>query len=346
MDFLSGFVDLQVNGYAGVDFSSPDLSLAAVDETTRALYRRGTLAFCPTVITSPEQVYRQALPVLAQAMQAQSHPGGAEGRSRLCGIHLEGPFISPQEGAVGAHPRQYVRQPSLALFDELYTLAGGCIALLTLAPELPGAQDLIQHARAYGVTVSIGHTLANADQIMAAVEAGATLSTHLGNGCPNYIHRHHNPLWPQLAAQGLSAMLITDGHHLPPELIAVALAAKGAGRVIVTSDASPAAGCPPGEYTFFGTRALLEPSGRLRNLESDTLAGSSATLLDCMNHLSSLGRLDEAGLWQVGRDNPLRVLGLSSADLPVGVVAFTNNLFEIFNNPRKILPQMGTDEHG
>ena len=327
MEFLSGFVDLQVNGYAGVDFSSPDLSLAAVDETSRALYRRATLAFCPTVVTSPEQVYRQALPVLAQAIRAQMH-SGSSGCSRLAGIHLEGPFISPEEGAVGAHPRQYVRAPSLAVFDELYALAGGHIALLTLAPELPGALDLIRHARACGVTVSIGHTLANADQIMAAVEAGASLSTHLGNGCPNYIHRHHNPLWPQLAAAGLSAMLITDGHHLPPELIAVALAAKGAGHVIVTSDASPAAGCPPGEYTFFGTHALLEPSGRLRNLESDTLAGSSATLLDCMNFLANLGRLDEAALWQVGRDNPLNVLGLSLADLPAGVVTFKNNGFE------------------
>lgn len=123
-------------------------------------------------------------------------------------------------------------------------------------------------------------------------------------------------------------MLITDGHHLPPELIAVALAAKGPGRVIVTSDSSPAAGCPPGEYTFFGTRAQLEPSGRLRNLEGDTLAGSSATLFDCMNYLASLGLLDEAALWQVGRDNPLKVLGLPLAALTSGVVYFKNTHFE------------------
>jgi N-acetylglucosamine-6-phosphate deacetylase len=329
---LSGFIDLQVNGYGGVDFSSPALTLAAVAETTRTLYQRGTLAFCPTVITSPIPVYRQVLPLLAEAMQAHS-PAAADGRSRLCGIHLEGPFISPAEGAVGAHPRQHVRAPSLALFDELYALAGGQIALLTLAPELPGAPDLIRHACAYGVKVSIGHTLADADAIRAAVDAGATLSTHLGNGCPNYIHRHHNPLWAQLAAMGLSAMLITDGHHLPPELIAVALAAKSPGRVLVTSDSSPAAGCPPGEYTFFGTRALLEPSGRLRNLESDTLAGSSATLLDCMNHLAGLGLLDEAGLWQVGRDNPLKVLGLSPAELPPGRIAYANGRFQEQSQP-------------
>jgi len=327
MDF-SGFVDLQVNGYAGIDFSSPGLSLSAIAQTTLALYRRGTLAFCPTVVTAPVQVYQQVLPVLAEAILTQSQSGN-NGGSLLCGVHLEGPFISPEEGAVGAHPRQSVQAPSLTFFDELYSLAGRQIALLTLAPELPGALDLIRHARAYGVIVSIGHTLADADAIRAAVDAGATLSTHLGNGCPNYIHRHHNPLWPQLAAAGLAAMQITDGHHLPPELIAVVLAAKGAGRVIVTSDSSPAAGCPPGEYTFFGTRALLETSGRLRNLESDTLAGSSASMFDCMNFLASLSLLDEAALWQVGRDNPLKVLGLSLADLPAGVVSFTNNRFQI-----------------
>ena len=324
----SGFVDLQVNGYAGVDFSSPALTRADVEQVARALYRRGTLAFCPTVVTSPIEAYRQALPVLAEAMRREARPED-ERRSRVCGIHLEGPFISPEEGAVGAHPRQHVVAPSQAMFDELYELAGGQVALLTLAPERPGALELIRHARAMGVTVSIGHTLAGAGDVKAAVEAGASLSTHLGNGCPTYIHRHHNPLWPQLAAAGLSAMLITDGHHLPPELIAVALAAKGPGRAIVTSDASPAAGLPPGEYTFFGTHALLEPSGRLRNLDSDTLAGSSATLFDCMNHLAGLGLLDEAALWQVGRDNPLKVLGLSYADLPPGVVSFTGGAFKI-----------------
>jgi len=325
---LSGFVDLQVNGYAGVDFSSPGLTQAQLDQVARALYQRGTLAFCPTVVTSPTQVYRQALPVLAEAIRAQSQTGDGK-RSLLCGIHMEGPFISPEEGAVGAHPRQHVRSPSLALFDELYALAGGKIALLTLAPELPGAPALVRHARNIGVTVSIGHTLADAQAIKTAVDAGATLSTHLGNGCPNLIHRHHNPLWPQLAASGLSAMLITDGHHLPPELIAVALAAKGPGRVIVTSDSSPAAGCSPGEYTFFGTHALLEPSGRLRNLESDTLAGSSASLLDCMNFLAALGLLDETALWQVGRDNPLKILGKSLSALPPGLVSYVNNRFEI-----------------
>lgn len=318
---IPGLVDLQVNGYGGVNFSSPDLTLDSVQATTQALARRGTQAYCPTVITSPPEVYRHVLPLLADAIRVQA------GGGRLLGLHLEGPFISPEDGARGVHPRPHVRPPDLAAFDGLYELAGGQVALLTVAPELPGALELIQHAVGLGVVVSIGHTLADAAQIRAAVQVGARLSTHLGNGCPNLLHRHHNPIWPQLAASELTAMLITDGHHLPPEVIAAFLAAKGPARVILTSDSAPAAGCPPGEYAFFGARALLEPSGRLRNLDADTLAGSSATLLDCLNVLAGLSLLSEADLWRVARENALAVLGHSGDALPDGNIYFSNGKF-------------------
>jgi N-acetylglucosamine-6-phosphate deacetylase len=320
----SGFVDLQVNGFAGNNFSDASLTLDQAAATCAALAQRGTLAFCPTVITSAVEVYRRVLPVLAEAVQrSAAWPG------RLLGIHLEGPFISLEDGAIGVHPREFVQSPSIELFNELYDLAEGQVALLTLAPEIPGALDLIQHAVERGVVVSIGHTLADAHAIRAAIDAGASLSTHLGNGCPNYLHRHFNPLWPQLAAPELAAMIITDGHHLPPEVITTILAAKGPNRVIVTSDAAPAAGCGPGEYAFFSTRVLLEPSGRLRNLERDTLAGSSATLLDCMNVLAGLRQLSEEDLWQVGRDHPLAVVGKHPADLPAGTVSFVKDHFEL-----------------
>lgn len=317
----SGFVDLQVNGWAGTSFSDPDLTPDQVAQAACALAVRGTLAFCPTVITSSPETYRRVLPVLARAV---------ENDPRLLGIHLEGPFISPEDGALGAHPREHVRLPSIGLFEEYYALAGGQIVLLTLAPELPGAPALIRRAVELGVAVSLGHTLADAAAIRAAVEAGATLSTHLGNGCPNWVHRHENPIWPQLAARELAAMLITDGHHLPPSVIAAFLAAKGPEKVIITSDAAPAAGLPPGDYAFFGTRARLEPSGRLRNLERDTLAGSSAAMLDCMNFLAGLGLLSEADLWRAGRDYPLAALGKSVAGLPAGGnVYFDQDHFEL-----------------
>jgi N-acetylglucosamine-6-phosphate deacetylase len=306
--FSPAFIDLQVNGYAGVDFSSLALTPDQVESASAALARRGTLAFCPTVVTASPATYRHVLPLLAQA---------ARGNPRLLGIHLEGPFISPEDGALGAHPRAHVRAPDAALFEDLYALADGRLAIITLAPERPGALEVIRRAVALGVVVSIGHTLADAAAVRAAVDAGARLSTHLGNGCPNLLQRHENPIWPQLAAPELTAMLITDGHHLPPAVIASFVAAKGAARVIVTSDSSPAAGLPPGDYEFFGARARLEPSGRLRNLERDTLAGSSATMLDCVNHLASLGLLDEAGLRRVAFDNPLSILGRDPASLPL-----------------------------
>lgn len=320
----SGFVDLQVNGFAGVDFSCAELTLEQVEQVCAALSRRGTLAFCPTVVTASRDIYRQVLPLLARAVRES-----AAWPARLLGIHLEGPFISPEDGAVGVHPARHVRPPSIEFFEELHALAEGSLVLMTLAPELPGALDLIHRARQAGVVVSIGHTLASAAAIRAAISAGATLSTHLGNGCPNLIHRHANPIWPQLAAPELSAMLISDGHHLPPEVIAVTLAAKGSRRIIITSDAAPAAGLPPGEYGFFGSRVLLEPSGRLRNLERDSLAGSSATMLECMNFLVGLRLLSAADLWRVSRDNPLSALGLNATILSSGPVSFVDEHFEI-----------------
>jgi N-acetylglucosamine-6-phosphate deacetylase len=325
---ISGFVDLQVNGYGGVNFSDAALTLEQVTSVACALYARGTLAFCPTVITSDLDVYRGALPVLAQAILAQQG-GLAPRQSLLLGIHLEGPFISPVDGAVGVHPREFVQLPSTAFLDQLDSLAQGQIALLTLAPEQPGALEVIRSAVQKGIAVSIGHSLADAAQVRAAVLAGARLSTHLGNGLPNQIHRHHNPLWPQLAAPELSAMLITDGHHLPDEMIMAMLAAKGVERALVTSDAAPAAGCPPGEYSYFGSRVLLEPSGRLRSLDRATLAGSSAAMIDCMNTLARLGGWREADLWRLGRDNPLAMLGLSANHLPAGLVCFQDSRFQI-----------------
>lgn len=298
-----GYIDLQVNGYGGINFSDPALSIEQILEVTERLWQRGTAAFCPTVITSPLEVYERVLPCLARAIES------AESKGRLLGIHLEGPYISPEDGARGAHPRPFTRLPSMDEFERLYDLAGGHLRLLTLAPELPGALELIRQAVSRRVVVGIGHTLAGSEAIRVAVENGARLSTHLGNGCPNLLQRHHNPLWPQLANPDLTAMLITDGHHLPPDLIKTVLLAKGAQRVIVTSDSAPVAGLPPGDYDYFGGRARLEPGGRLHSLEGDMLAGSSATMGECMQYLASLGVLTESELEQVGYDNPLAVVG-------------------------------------
>lgn len=335
----AGFVDLQVNGYAGRDFTSATLTDEDVAAASAELARRGTAGYCPTVITTSLEVYEHVLPILARACRAASSAAPQSPReasrglsaagasnaaarrvySRPLGLHLEGPFISSDDGAVGAHPKDHVLAPSAGMLDHLMYLADGQVRLLTLAPETKGATSLISYARQLGIAVSIGHTLAGADHVKRAVAAGARLSTHLANGCPNQIHRHENPIWPQLACGDLSAMIITDGHHLPPAVIASILAAKGPRRTIVTSDSVSVAGLPPGEYETMGLRVLLEPSGRVRNAQAPTLAGSSACMLDCMNHLASLGLLEIDDLWRVGRDNALAAIGASADDLAAGV---------------------------
>ena len=308
-----GFVDIQVNGLLGIDFSDAELTLDDVRRAAAALAERGTGAFCPTVVTAPPEVYEASLPVLAEAARDEDLP------CKILGIHIEGPFISPEDGARGAHRREHVLPPDEALYDRMQELSGGRVVLLTLAPEVPGALRLIEHvAREGKAAVGIGHTLASRDEVARAVEAGARFSTHVGNGVPSTIDRHSNPLWPQLADDRLFGLFITDGHHLPTDLIKVGLRAKGTDCFVVTSDASSISGLPPGEYGSHGARVKLEPSGRLWGLEHGYLAGSSACMLDCMNHLAGLGLLDEPGLVRVGRRNALELLGLDEACMPSG----------------------------
>lgn len=298
-----GFIDLQLNGYKNIDFSSPQLTLDQVRTATRELVKAGTLAYCPTLVTGPMDHYRHALSVFADAMR------DPELASHLLGIHLEGPFISPLEGARGAHPPEHIVPPSIAAYDKFQEWAEGHIAILTLAPEIEGALPLIRHAVKHGTLISVGHHLADDTVLEQAVAAGARACTHLGNGMPNLINRHQNPLWWELACDDLTGMFITDGHHLPADFIKVALRAKTLDRFIVVSDASHLAGLLPGTYEFHGVKVVLAPSGRIGFADTPYLAGASATMFQCMNHLASLRLLSEAELWRVGFKNPLRWLG-------------------------------------
>ena len=303
-----GFVDIQVNGWRGVDFSSPSLAVEDVLRVADHLAECGTAAYLPTVTTSPPEVYEKALPVIAEAKEKS---GG-----RILGVHLEGPFISREDGAVGAHPKACVQAPSPEALDVLLDYAPGLVKLITIAPEMPGALDLIRRAVKAGVTVSIGHSLAKAGDVKAAADAGATLVTHFGNGCPNMVPRHDNFFWPVLAEERLKCLMISDGHHTPPALLKTVLLAKGVAGMTATSDMSAAAGLPVGEYTTLGTRVRVEASGRISNLNAPTLAGSSADMLTCLNHLAELKLAGEADLWRLGRDNPLAAIGLTAAALP------------------------------
>ena len=321
---MGGFIDLQVNGYAGVDFQSPDLSLDKIHLVSRTLFEKGTCGYLATVVTASRETYQRALPVLAQAVRE------GDSRRRLLGVHLEGPFISDQDGAVGAHPKSCVAPCDPAFLDELIDWSEGTVKVLTVAPERPGALDLIRHACERGIVVSLGHSLANCEQYAAAVEAGAKLATHVGNGIPQQIARQDTPITACLGNHDLTAMIITDGHHLIDPFIKMVLYAKGTEHTIVTSDSAPVAGLKPGDYTCFGSPARLEPNGYLRNLAAPGLAGSSCCLLECLNYLAALLKEDFAipplvdihenrffnqslveFLWRIGFHNAADLIGIN-----------------------------------
>jgi N-acetylglucosamine-6-phosphate deacetylase len=308
---IPGFVDLQVNGFIGVDFSAETLTEEAFLHVGHALIARGTAAFLPTLITRPEAQLRRSLAVIANALKKD-----ATLARHVPGIHLEGPFISKEPGAVGAHDPHSTRAPDIALFDRLFAWSEGLLRLLTLAAELPGAAELARHAVARGVAVSCGHQLAGPADLARLADAGATALTHLGNGMPNLVHRHNNPFLAGLAEERLKILFIADGHHLPPHVLKVLARAAGPARLIATSDSSSAAGLAPGTYHVLGNTAVLEPSGKLHNPEKQCLVGSSATLLQCLNALHGQGLFALEDLVRIGFHNPLALIGLSAQSVP------------------------------
>lgn len=306
---VPGFVDLQVNGFMGIDFSDFELTEEQVREAFHAVLTSGTAAFLPTIITSPPSVYRRNIPLLIRVMRREEFAG------RVLGLHLEGPFISSVPGAVGAHDPEHVCRPDLRLLEELLDLGAGRVTLVTVAAELPGIDHLVRQARHRGVVVSVGHSLFWCDDLDRAYTAGATALTHLGNGLPNQLARHVNPIWAGLADERYAVMVISDGHHLPVPVLKVVVRAVGVDRLIVVSDAAPVAGLPAGEYQVMGNRAILEPTGRLFNPDKQCLVGSAATMLLCMNTLSSLELLTIDDLLRIGVTNPLRLIGISPSEL-------------------------------
>ena len=302
-------VDLQVNGYRGINFS--DISLTRDDfvQACLGVFEAGTTAFLPTIITSAVEVYEHNLPIMAAVMDNE------EFRGRLLGIHVEGPFISSEAGARGAHPPEQTRRPDVDFLDKLIDLAKAKVRLLTISAELEGADTLARHARSRDVTVSLGHQMATDADLRRLVEAGAKSLTHLGNGVPAMLDRHENPIWAGLANDDLVAMIITDGHHLPAPVLKTIIRAKGVDRCVVVSDASSLAGLGPGTYDFLGDQVILEENGLLHSPQTGYLAGSSSTMVECMNYLASLNVVSADELAMMGFCNPLKLIGLSPEDV-------------------------------
>jgi N-acetylglucosamine-6-phosphate deacetylase len=261
-----GLCDLQVNGFAGIDFNQPGLSEEALDQAAGALRRTGVTRFLPTLITAPFEAFAACARVL-----------GRWRSPAMMGIHAEGPYLSTTE-ARGAHPPAHLLPASRDDFQRRQDAAEGRIVLVTLAPEVAGALALIEHLVASGVRVAIGHSAAEPAQVRDAVRAGATLSTHLGNGCAPGLPRHPNLIWEQLAADELTACFIADGHHLPAATLKAMVRAKTPARSILVTDATAAAGAPPGRYRLGGLTVERDATGRVTLPREGKLAGSSATL--------------------------------------------------------------------
>lgn len=296
------YADLQINGFTGVDFSAPDLTADDFLRTAENIFKSGTYLFLPTVVTSSKEVYLRNLAIMHDA--AAKH-GLLD---RIPGAHLEGPFISPVQGAVGAHPKEYVLEADIGFFDEIMERSNGFVKLMTVAAEKENMAQFISHVTASNVVVSCGHQMASSADLKNAADAGAVLLTHLGNGCPNMIDRHRNMIWSGMACDKLKAMIITDGHHLPQEVIKCIIRAKGVDNVIVTSDAAPIAGLPPGRYNCWGNDAVLEENGLFHNIEKGCLVGSSASMKDCADFLRTLDFLSEEDIIRMTSLNPLAVL--------------------------------------
>ncbi len=319
LPFLApGLVDLQVNGCHGYDFNSQFTTPDDVGHITRALLRMGVTAYLPTIITNSEDMIKQEIAQIVAGCANDSLSAQC-----ILGIHLEGPFISSENGARGAHDPKYIRAPDWNLFERWQSVANGAIRIVTLSPEWPSSLEFIRRCVASGVMVSIGHTAASPERIREAVAAGARCSTHLGNGSHAMISRHDSYIWEQLASDHLSASFIADGHHLPLAFLKVALRAKGKLSMLV-SDAVALSGMPPGEYhSVVGGRVVLTAQGKLHLAEyPNILAGSAHLLPHGIAHLvlNGLASLPEA--WEMASLRPASLLNLrSKAGLKEGAPA-------------------------
>ncbi|MBP1990847.1 N-acetylglucosamine-6-phosphate deacetylase [Paenibacillus eucommiae] len=313
-----GLVDLQVNGHGGFDLNTHPLSVQQVTDLTAALWQEGVTAYLPTIITHDSDNIELAVRIIAEACHQDERTANS-----IAGIHLEGPFISPEDGARGAHDLAYVKAPDWDLVQRWQEAAEGRITLLTMSPEWPDAPAFIARCVEHGIVVSIGHTAATSEQIAAAVAAGATMSTHLGNGAHLMLPRHPNYIWEQLAQENLWSCVIADGFHVPSSFLQVARKVKQ-GKFLLVSDAVLYSGMSPGVYNnpVMGT-VVLEPDGRL-HLQRDErlLAGSAQMLTHGIAHLVKQRICTLAEAWDASSIGPSEAMGLTAqAGLAVGAPA-------------------------
>ena len=284
MMVTEGLFDLQVNGFAGVDFNDAALTPADFTRALQAMAATGVVQCLPTIITATEAQLQARFKALDAAV-AQSPIAQA----MVPGYHLEGPFLNPAPGFRGCHPSEAMIAPDIALVDRLQAQLQKPILLVTIAPELPGAEHFIRAARERGIVVALGHSDGRLDDVKRAVEAGATLATHLGNGVAHQQHKFDNPIFAQLAQDGLTGCFIADGIHVAPYALGVMLRAKTLANSILVTDAVAGAAAAPGIYPFAGMRVERGADGAVREPGAPHLAGSALTLDDAVRKVVQWG---------------------------------------------------------
>lgn len=300
-----GFIDLQVNGYAGCDLNAESIAPDLVTELMHRMLAVGVTTFIPTLVTASEDQIIAALRAIGEARHRSPLVMHA-----IPFVHIEGPHISPADGPRGAHPRKHVRPPDIAEFERWQAASKGLVGMVTLSPHWEAALPYIAHLASRGCLVAIGHTDADPSRIHAAAEAGAVLSTHLGNGVAGDLPRHPNLLWAQLADDRLHASFIADGHHLPADTLRAMLRAKGTDRSILVSDTVALAGMPPGRYeTSVGGTVELTAEGRIGIPGTRTLAGAALPLKSGIATVAQLQGFSLRDAILMATENPGRFTG-------------------------------------
>lgn len=301
----AGLIDLQVNGFRGLDLNAGDLTADTLLSLCEELLSVGVTTWLPTIITASEASILRALGAIAKGRAG--HRLIAE---MVAGIHVEGPSISDKDGPRGAHPLAHVRGPSIAEFERWQETSGNLVRMVTLAPEHVGSLDYIRALVARDVIVALGHTAATPEEIHAAADAGASLSTHLGNGAAAMLPRHPNFIWAQLADDRLTASFIADGWHLPADAFKAMLRAKGMERAVLVSDMVALAGMPAGLYEeAIGGRVEVSQDGRISVAGTPYLAGASLPLSANVAIAAGMAGIPLADALRLATQNPGRFLG-------------------------------------
>jgi N-acetylglucosamine-6-phosphate deacetylase len=300
----AAFFDIHVHGACSHDFmAATQAEIAAVGQF---LAGRGVAHYLPTTVTGPLDLTLRALDNLADAIE---HPRGQESKAPIAapvGIHLEGPFVSHLKR--GVHPEASIREPSVELFDRFQQAARGHIRLMTLAPELPHALELIEHAKATGVRVSMGHSNGTSVETLAAIAAGATSSTHLFNAMRTLDHREPGVVGAILDREDVYAEAICDGVHVHPTMVRLWLKMKGEERAILVTDGMSATGMPDGTYTL-GDFEVEVKDGVC--LSGDTLAGSVLTMDQAVANVQRFTGASLGTAVRLASRNPARMMGMA-----------------------------------